>query len=109
MTWVPGPHAIKGGLQLARMGFDVFRPEYPSGQYLFGPAFTQGPNPQQASGTAGFGLATFLLGGRDGASRYQTDPDRDNIAPRVGFAWRFEQKMVLRGGYGIVYYPGSGG
>lgn len=185
LTWFAGSHTIKGGVQAARMGFDVFRPEYPSGQYVFGPAFTQGPNPATASTTAGFGFATFLLGaptggqitgdprfrtsqkyvapyvqddwkltntftvnlglryeyqtpwiekddqltffdaeasdpltgrkgvvrlvGRDGASRYQTDPDRNNIAPRVGFAWRVATPMVLRGGYGIVYYPGSGG
>lgn len=185
VTWVKGAHTFKSGLQLARMGFDVFRPEYPSGQYVFGPGFTQGPNPQQASGSAGFGFATFLLGaptggqvtgdprfntsqkywapyvqddwrisrnltlnvglryeyqtpwiekadqltffdvdaadpltgrkgvvrlvGRDGASRYQTDPDKNNVAPRIGFAWHFTKSMVLRGGYGIVYYPGSGG
>ena len=185
VTWLNGTHTIKGGLQVARMGFDVFRPEYPSGQYVFGAGFTQGPNPATASTTAGFGVATFLLGaptggqitgdprfhasqkylasyvqddwhitnnltvnlglryeyqspwiekddqltffdtnatdpltgrkgvirlvGRDGASRYQTDPDRNNIAPRLGFAWHFTRPMVLRGGYGIVYYPGSGG
>lgn len=185
LTWLKGSHTIKGGLQAARMGFDVFRPEYPSGQYVFGVGFTQGPNPAVASTTAGFGFATFLLGaptggqitgdprfhasqkylapyvqddwkitndftvnlgfrydyqspwiekddqltffdaqasdpltgrkglvrlvGRDDASRYQTDPDRNNIAPRVGFAWHFARSMVLRGGYGIVYYPGSGG
>jgi TonB dependent receptor-like, beta-barrel len=185
LTWMKGAHAVKGGVQLARMGFDVFRPEYPSGQYVFGPGFTQGPNPQQASGTAGFGLATFLLGAptggqitgdprfhtsqkywsgyvqddwkvtrrltlnlglryeyqtpwiekddqltffdpdatdpltgrkgvirlvaRDGASRYQTDPDRNNIAPRLGVAWHLARRVVLRGAYGIVYYPGSGG
>jgi hypothetical protein len=167
------------------MGFDVFRPEYPSGQYVFAAGFTQGPNPATASTTAGFGFATFLLGaptsgqitgdprfrtsqayvgpyvqddwkitntltvnlgvryeyqtpwiekddqltffdprasdpltgrkglvrlvGRDGASRYQTDPDRNNVAPRLGFAWRVAKPMVLRGGYSIVYYPGSGG
>ena len=185
VTWMKGSHAIKGGLQFARMGFDVFRPEYPSGQYVFGPAFTQGPNPATASTTAGLGFATFLLGaptggqitgdprfltsqkylapyiqddwkitnnltlnagvryeyqtpwiesddqltffdvdatdpltgrkgivrlvGREGISRYQTDPDRNNVAPRVGFAWHFAKAMVLRGAYGIVYYPGSGG
>ena len=49
------------------------------------------------------------LVGRDGGSRYQTDPDRNNISPRLGFAWQFATKMVLRGGYGFVYYPGSGG
>jgi Carboxypeptidase regulatory-like domain/TonB dependent receptor-like, beta-barrel len=185
ITWVRSTHTIKGGLQFARMGFDVFRPEYPSGQYVFGPAFTQGPNPATASTTAGLGFATFLLGaptsgqitgdprfhssqkyfapyvqddwkitntltvnlglryeyqtpwieaddqltffdidtadpltgrkgiirlvGRDGASRYQSDPDRNNIAPRFGFAWHLTSPMVLRGGYGIAYYPGSGG
>jgi hypothetical protein len=185
VTWIRSSHTIKGGLQFARMGFDVFRPEYPSAQYVFGPAFTQGPNPATASTSAGFGFATFLLGaptggqitgdprfrtsqkylapyvqddwkitnnftvnagvryeyqtpwtekddqltffdvnatdpltgrkglvrlvGRDGISRYQTDPDRNNVAPRLGFAWHFAKAMVLRGAYGIVYYPGSGG
>ncbi len=185
VTWIRGAHTIKSGLQFARLGFDVFRPEYPSGQYVFGTGFTQGPNPAVASTTAGFGFATFLLGaptggqitgdprfdaaqryvapyvqddwritnaltvnlglryeyqtpwserddqltffdaqgidpltgrpgvvrlvGRDGASRYQTVPDRNNIAPRLGFAWRLAESSVLRGGYGIVYYPGSGG
>jgi hypothetical protein len=33
-------------------------------------------------------------------------PDRNNFAPRLGFAWspaRFDNKMVLRGGFGIAY------
>ena len=29
--------------------------------------------------------------------------DRNNLAPRLGAAWRFANKMVLRGGYGVVY------
>jgi outer membrane receptor protein involved in Fe transport len=40
------------------------------------------------------------LVGRDGNSPYQNDPDRNNIAPRLGFAWQFTPAMVLRGGYG---------
>jgi Carboxypeptidase regulatory-like domain/TonB dependent receptor/TonB-dependent Receptor Plug Domain len=184
-TWVRNTHTIKGGFQFARMGFDVFRPEYPSGQYVFGPGFTQGPNPATASTSGGFGFATFLLGaptggqitgdprfraaqryvapyiqddwritnaltvnlgiryeyqtpwserdnqltffdtdatdpltgrrgvvslvGLNGGSDYQTHPDRNNVAPRLGFAWRVVESSVLRGGYGIVYYPGSGG
>jgi hypothetical protein len=29
--------------------------------------------------------------------------DYNNLAPRVGGAWRFAHKMVLRGGYGLFY------
>jgi len=47
--------------------------------------------------------------GRDGNPRHQTDPDRNNIAPRVGLAWQFHSKSVLRAGYGMFYFPGSGG
>ncbi|HEV2826855.1 MAG TPA: carboxypeptidase-like regulatory domain-containing protein [Pyrinomonadaceae bacterium] len=32
--------------------------------------------------------------------------DRNNLAPRVGIAWRVTDKTVLRGGYG-VFYPTS--
>jgi hypothetical protein len=34
-------------------------------------------------------------------------PDRNNFAPRVGFAWRTVSKMVVRGGYGINYNLGQ--
>jgi hypothetical protein len=29
--------------------------------------------------------------------------DRNNVAPRFGFAWQFADKTVLRGGYGIYF------
>jgi trimeric autotransporter adhesin len=31
------------------------------------------------------------------------DPDRNNIAPRTGIAWRIDNKTVFRAGYGITY------
>ena len=31
------------------------------------------------------------------------NPDRNNISPRFGFAWRAQAKTVVRGGYGINY------
>jgi hypothetical protein len=31
--------------------------------------------------------------------------DKNNIAPRFGFAWEMFSRTVLRGGYGIAYFP----
>jgi hypothetical protein len=35
------------------------------------------------------------------------DLDTNNVAPRVGFAWRIKPGTILRGGYGISYNSGS--
>jgi len=53
------------------------------------------------------GLLRFT--GRDGNSRYQSDPDRNNYSPRIGLAWQVMANTVVRAGYGLFYYPGSGG
>lgn len=36
-------------------------------------------------------------------TRALVNPDRNNIAPRVGFAFSLNDKFVVRGGYGIFY------
>ncbi len=185
LTGLRGAHSIKAGFDFTFQVFNIFRPERPSGFYQFDRTFTQGPNPISSSSTAGYGVATFLLGaptggqfssdpslatsqrfygwyvqddwkvlrnltlnlglryeyqtpwtdrfnqlgffdpgftdpvtgrkgllrftGRDGNPRYQSDPDRNNFAPRVGLAWQFWRKTVFRAGYGLFYFPGSGG
>ncbi|MEP6913657.1 MAG: TonB-dependent receptor, partial [bacterium] len=38
-----------------------------------------------------------------GVGRGLIRTDKNNIAPRLGAAWRLTDKSVLRGGYGIVY------
>jgi Carboxypeptidase regulatory-like domain/TonB dependent receptor len=43
----------------------------------------------------------------NGNPRGWNDPDRNNIAPRFGFAFQPLKKTVLRGGYGITYLPGG--
>ncbi|MDE0127054.1 MAG: TonB-dependent receptor [Bryobacterales bacterium] len=53
------------------------------------------------SGTPG--IVTFA--GRDGYDKYSHDFDRNNLGPRFGFAYRPRDDLVVRGGYGVVYYP----
>jgi hypothetical protein len=47
----------------------------------------------------------LLYAGVDGAPTYQSDPSKTKFAPRVGFAYKFSDRVVLRGGYGIFYAP----
>jgi hypothetical protein len=46
-----------------------------------------------------------LLQAKDGsiADRALVNPDRNNFAPRLGFAYAASEKTVLRGGYGMSY------
>lgn len=41
--------------------------------------------------------------GTNGVPRSGFDADKNNFAPRVGLAWSFNEKTVLRGGYGVYY------
>lgn len=39
--------------------------------------------------------------------RYPYQPDLNNFAPRIGVAYQVSPKIVVRGGYGIVYAPAA--
>ncbi len=41
--------------------------------------------------------------GTNGVPRSGFDADKNNFAPRVGFAWSINDATVLRGGYGVYY------
>ncbi len=48
----------------------------------------------------------YIYAPQAGVGRGLLRMDKNNLAPRVGFAWRIGEKNVLRGGWG-VYYPTS--
>ena len=48
-----------------------------------------------------------VIAGQNGASATLVKPDRNNLAPRIGFAWKVTPKTVVRGGYGINYNTGA--
>jgi hypothetical protein len=50
-------------------------------------------------------VARTMLLAKDGSiyDRALVDPDKNNFAPRLGFAWSVMPQTVVRGGYGISY------
>lgn len=60
----------------------------------------------------GFTAAAPVISGEAGAytgafPKALMHADANNIAPRVGFAWRMKPGAILRGGYGVSYNSGS--
>ncbi|MEK7403819.1 MAG: TonB-dependent receptor [Acidobacteriota bacterium] len=57
-----------------------------------------------ASKVSGLNLRGGLIyAGSSGAGRQAFLPDRNNIQPRIGVAWQFAPKWVVRGGYGLTF------
>ena len=59
-----------------------------------------------------FTAAVPVLSGTDGPftgpfPKALLDTDVNNVAPRIGFAWRLKPGTILRGGYGVSYNSGS--
>jgi hypothetical protein len=187
LTKIRGAHTMKFGFEGRMIRVNVWEARA-AGTFSFSNGFTQGPNPNTASSTAGNGLASLLLGtgsgsllqawknvatqsfytglyfqddwrvmsrltlnlglrhdmdtprterynrmnyfdpsapsplarvvpgfpdlrggvvfvGVDGRSRHQYPYDKNNFAPRFGFAYQLTPKTVLRGGYGHSFGP----
>ncbi|MBL8241795.1 MAG: TonB-dependent receptor, partial [Bryobacterales bacterium] len=57
-----------------------------------------------AAQAAGLNLkGAVLFAGVNGAPRGSFIPDKNNWAPRAGFAYRLTDKWVIRGGYGLFF------
>jgi hypothetical protein len=44
-----------------------------------------------------------LFAGASGSQRFAFEPDRNNFQPRIGAAYRWGQRWVIRGGYGLYF------
>jgi len=180
-------HTVKSGFEYRVIRFNNLQTAVDALGFSYAPDWTQGPNPAQSTATAGFPLASFLLGlgngsytsipavaqqsiyhalfvqddwkitpnltlnlglrydyesprqdrynqlsnfdydavvplrapglqlrgalsfpGTGGLSRLQAEPDRNNFAPRVGFAYKMGAKTVVRSGGGLFFASNTG-
>lgn len=52
--------------------------------------------------------ARIIIAGRDGVSRSAgVNTDYGNVAPRLGFSATLPHSMVVRGAWGLAYFPGN--
>lgn len=71
----------------------------------------QNPYTEAKNFASNYDLETgmILVANQGGNSRGLINARKDDIAPRVGFAYLLSPKMVIRGGYGIFFSPENDG
>ncbi len=104
-TNVRGNHTLKFGWEGRLIRVNVWEARS-AGTFNFGAGFTQGPNPNTASSTAGNGLASMLLGtGTTGNVLIRNWKNVASQSPYHGFYfqddWRLTSKLTLN--LGIRY------
>ena len=83
--------------------YDVFTPFTEAHNHISNFNFSDAVN--QSAATIGKDLEIAGTNGVDGHAGIKTD--YSNVAPRVGFSFSLTPSMVLRGGYGLSFFPGN--
>ena len=63
-------------------------------------------DPGDGMSTLNFQTGQVARVGTNGVTRSGVQPDRNNFAPRVGFAWQAGRKWTVRGAYGAFFDAG---
>jgi hypothetical protein len=70
---------------------------------LFPPLLERNNNTTNFTPASGGGIVTASKSASGWYDRALIHPDRNDFAPRVGFAYQARNRIVLRGGYGVFY------
>ncbi len=98
LSWQRGRHSLKFGADWRVLDFNEGQNSQASGTFNFNRMFTQGPNPVVASATAGYGVASFLLGDASSGSVMAINPISTQglyYALFVQDDWKVTDKLTL--------------
>ncbi len=70
---------------------------------LFAPVISRDNLTSNFTAANGGGIVTAAADASGWADRALINPDKNDFAPRVGFAYQLSPKVVVRGGYGVFF------
>lgn len=98
LSKIAGKHSLKAGYEGRLLLINVWEARN-AGSFSFNAGFTQGPNPNAASATAGYGFASFLLGTGSSGNLLQGWKNVAAASTYHGFYlqddWRLTSKLTL--------------
>ncbi len=90
--------------------YEIAPPMYDANGLMSSIDYSTVPTPQEifAEGKLAFYTPTVFVCGQNGYPKGCAYTDKNNLAPRAGFAWRATPHTVVRGGSGIYFAPQDG-